>query len=172
MKFKELQTLNNYQTDKFTGHSYHETYDKLFTPYQNLKFKLVEVGYYTGGSLRLWEDYFTKAQILGIDITDEHRISRGEPFKTDRVSTLVRDIRTMKSKDFEGYEIAIDDGSHHLQDQIKFLEIMLPSVKGLVIVEDVLPHYVESLKKLGNCEVIDLRGVKNRHDDILMIYRT
>ncbi len=169
---KQIRSEGNYHTDKTTDHSYGPTYDKIFALYRDKEFKLVEVGYRDGGSLSLWEDYFPKAQILGIDITNEHRVKTGVLFKTDRVRLIVEDINNMTSADFEGFSIAIDDGSHQIDDQLTFVKIMLPVVKGLIIIEDVNFSRVERFKELGECEIVDLRAVKNQHDDVLVIYKT
>ena len=48
---------------------------------------------------------------------------------------------------------------------------------GLYIIEDVggvsrnVDQEILELKKLGDCKVIDTRGVSGRYDDILMIWK-
>lgn len=171
MTLQELQDKNKYHSDKGTSHTYLETYERLFRPYKDKAIKLVEVGYRDGGSLSLWEDYFTKAEILGIDITNRDRERTGVPFKTDRVKLHLQDINEMTSKDFEGYTIAIDDGSHRIEDQLHFVKIMLPVVK-IVIVEDIQRWaYIDKFKELGDCEIVDMRN-EGHHDNILVIYRS
>ena len=172
MTLQELQDKNHYSTDKGTSHSYLETYEKLFYPYKDEKINIVEVGIRGGGSLRMWEDYFSKAGILGVDITDFYMIEEYVKFKSLRVSTILKDIKEMKSSDFEGYSIAIDDGSHRIEDQLAFVKIMLPVIKGLIVVEDIQQFgYIEKFKELGECEVIDMRN-EGHHDNVLVIYRT
>jgi hypothetical protein len=170
MTLQELQNKNKYNTDKGTSHTYLETYEELFRPYKDKEIKLVEVGIYGGGSLRLWEDYFTKALIMGVDITSFY-MGDFKP-RTDRVITHIQDIKEMQSEDFKGFSIAIDDGSHRLEDQLYFVKLMLPVVKGFIIVEDIQRQdYIQKFKELGECEVVDLRH-QGHHDNVLIIYRT
>lgn len=162
-----------YPTDKGTIHSYLEVYDKLFAPFQNKKINIFEAGYYKGGSCKLWEDYFPKARIRSIDITLKHN---KVTFKSDRVKVEAKDIRSLKKYYFNGFtlDIAIDDGSHTLWDQIWFISITYPMLRvgGLIVVEDVveiegLSGYLKQSKI--SYRVIDLQDKKGRGDDILVI---
>ena len=172
MTLQELQNKNNYSTDKGTSHTYLETYEKLFAPYKDKEINIVEVGVRGGGSIKMWEDYFPKAHILGIDLTDFYIIEEGTEFSNRRTTILLKDINDMDSVDFEPFSIAIDDGSHRIEDQLAFVKIMLPVVKGLIIIEDIQRWaYIEKFKELGDCEIVDMRN-EGHHDNVLVIYRT
>ena len=45
-----------------------QLYDKYFTPYKDLEINILEIGVDNGDSLRIWREYFSKANICGIDI--------------------------------------------------------------------------------------------------------
>ena len=45
-----------------------ELYDVFFKQYQNKNINILEIGVDNGDSLRLWREYFSKANICGIDI--------------------------------------------------------------------------------------------------------
>ena len=60
MTLRELQQKNQYSTDKEFSHHYLGVYDELFAPFKDKEINLLEVGVATGGSLKLWEKYFTK----------------------------------------------------------------------------------------------------------------
>ena len=45
-----------------------QLYDKYFTPYRDLEINILEIGVDNGDSLRIWREYFSKANICGIDI--------------------------------------------------------------------------------------------------------
>ena len=64
----ELVNRGEYSTDKNTTHSYIESYEKLFETYKDNKINLLEIGSHNGGSLRLWNDYFSDATIIGLEI--------------------------------------------------------------------------------------------------------
>lgn len=59
-----------YSTSKNTTHSYLPIYDKLFSRFKDKEINMLEVGVADGGSIELWNDYFTKATIFGFDIVD------------------------------------------------------------------------------------------------------
>jgi hypothetical protein len=163
-----------YQTDKNTAHSYLETYEDLFKPYKDQDIVFLEVGVREGGSLRLWGDYFSKAIIYGYDIVD----SAVPNIFNERTNYIVKDINKVTSDEIADMKIkiALDDGSHILEDQLQFVKKFYPNILegGMVIVEDI--QNVDSDKKhfeeLGYpFEIIDLRGVKGRYDDVILLFK-
>lgn len=165
---------SHYPTDKDTNHSYLETYDILFNSFQNKPINLLEVGIWKGGSIRLWNEYFENATIFGYDITD---IIEPEMF-TKKSVKIIRDFKTIRIDEFESTPlyIAIDDGSHTLQDQLDFVKLIYPqlSANGILIIEDIqnIDGQKISFDSLGiPYEIIDLRSVKGRYDDVLLIFK-
>lgn len=171
MTLVELFKKGNYLTDKGIDHSYLEIYDILFDPFRNKRINVFEVGYFKGGSSKLWEDYFLNAQIRIIDI-------EGIPFATNRVRFEIKDVKTLTPEYFKYFkpDIAIDDGSHILEEQIHFVKVLYPVLRknGLLIVEDVnnIDQWKEKFDELRiPYQIIDLRDVKGRSDDVLIIIR-
>ena len=163
--------IERYDSDKGTRHSYLPIYDDLFLKFKDDKINFFEVGYCHGGSCQLWQDYFTKANIRIVDI-------EGTPFVSDRVQFEMQDSNTLTPDYFKEFapDIALHDGAHYLTDQLYFIKIVYPELKtgGLLIVEDVqdIDNQRAEFIKLGiPFEIIDLRPVKNRYDDVLLIYR-
>jgi hypothetical protein len=176
-------------TDKNTCHSYIENfYEKVFEPYKESKIDLLEIGIETGGSLKLWKEYFLNSKsIIGIDISDEKIDQRYR--NIDGVTINIGDAYDEKfSKKFEQFDIIIDDGPHTLESQLKSVELYLPKLKedGLFIIEDIqsIEHFdslIEKSKKVCelidnqieyNVECIDLRDKKGRWDDLIFLIRT
>jgi hypothetical protein len=161
-----------YYSDKGMGHCYLSIYEELFAPYRHKNINLFEVGYLHGGSATLWEKYFSKANIRMIDI------SSCVPPPTGRTILELQniwDIDTDYFKDFP-IDIAIDDGSHLLEDQIRFVKIVYPALRegGVMIVEDI--QNIDKQKIVFELldipfSVIDLRDKAGRYDDVLLIYR-
>lgn len=61
---------NSFDTDKQTDkgkHGYLDIYENYFQSVRYSKFNLLEIGVWSGSSLRLYEEYFPKAIITGID---------------------------------------------------------------------------------------------------------
>jgi hypothetical protein len=160
-----------YPTDKDTKHTYLNFYEVLFNKYKNKKINLFEVGIKYGGSIRLWEDYFPDANIFACDIKE---ISECVP-----LIRTVKFIESIRKMDFSVFnknplDIAIDDGSHLLADQIFFVESVYPKMKegGLLIIEDVkrIDETKKEFKRIGvSFYVIDARHT-GRHDNVLLLF--
>jgi hypothetical protein len=187
MSLKEL--IDDTLTDKNTCHSYLETYENLFNPIKDSAKHILEIGVgdftvKNGGSLKLWRDYFKNAIIHGVDIMGPERV----------LDYLLRDNRIVIHNYTDGYDkgnlnkisannsikfdVIIDDGTHSLHDMIKVIQLYsdLLTENGILIIEDVQDiSWVETLKEsvpdeLKNCiQIVDLRHIKNRWDDILLI---
>jgi cephalosporin hydroxylase len=125
-------------TDKVHTHRYHVKYDELFHRWRDKPIKLLEYGIDQGFSLRMWEAYFRKAKIFGVDIRDCGALKFG-----DRIKILKGD---MSNPYFAGhvtgrlapFDIIIDDGSHRYYDQRAALELSWKFLKrgGYYVIED------------------------------------
>jgi hypothetical protein len=162
-----------YATDKGTTHSYIDTYSTLFEPYRNEPINFLEIGADFGFSLALWRAYFEKANIYGIDNRDV--LQYDEDVKVTFYDANDPSIISKFYSDIE-FDIVMDDASHEVNYQAVRFPIYFSKLKkgGLYIIEDVQSldtegHILKSLD--SNVEVIDLRKVKDRYDDVLMIYR-
>ena len=163
-----------YPTDKGTTHCYIDSYDKLFIDYKEKSINILEVGVSEGGSVRLWSEYFTNANIFGYDIV---KTARPNIFN-EKVTYVVKDVNSITTEEFKEtpLTIAIDDGSHSLQDQLTFIKTIYNQVVagGLVIVEDIqnLEEQKSDFESLGYpFEIIDLRQVQGRYDDVLLVFK-
>lgn len=192
MTFKELYKENGpvrYGEDKF-GQHYIDLYEIIFEQFQHEPIDIFEVGYCNGGSARLWLDYFTMATIRIIDIDPSALLryrdhsstmwaSSGLRLNTSRVALEIMNSNDLTPGYFEGREptIAIDDGSHRIEDQVAFVKLMYPIIKpgGFLIIEDVSnieanKHVFEELGMPFN--VADFRpDHSNDFDSVLVIYQ-
>jgi hypothetical protein len=66
-------------SDKGTMHSYIDVYEKYFSVKRS-NASLLEIGMMTGGSMYLWQQYFKKYQLTGIDKSPRWNTER--PFQT------------------------------------------------------------------------------------------
>lgn len=167
-----------YSTDKNTTHSYMEVYEEVFSKYDH-PVDLLEIGIATGGSLKMWKDFFEEGSyICGID-----NWSSGCPHtKLDEKSVVGCKVYEGDARVYqieEKFDIIIDDGSHVLEDVIlgvkNFWWNLKDEKEGLYIIEDIPGKKIsESVKEIKNrtkleVEVIDRRHVKNRSDDVIFI---
>ena len=160
--------------DKGGTHSYVETYDKLFLPFK-AGCTFMEIGIALGDSIKLFDRYFDNSHIIGCDLS----IIFTPPAYKNKVSLIAHDATKPSFLNELGenkLDIVIDDGSHMENDQVDTFNLLKGRMNkgGLYIIEDILAldqnrHRFEKLH--DNCEIIDLRKVKNRFDDVLIVYR-
>jgi len=174
----ELQNHYQFKTDKNSTHSYLETYDKLFNDYKHTKINLLEIGVLDGGSLELWNKYFTpNSNIYGLEVyvqrIPEHQLS------LSNVHILYKDVNFINDNFLQPiqFDIIIDDGTHYLKDQVNTFEKLKNRLTpgGVYVIEDLQPdayqHFTEYCIENKNCHIIDLRSIKDRYDDLLFVYR-
>lgn len=161
-----------YPTDKGKEHSYLDVYSELFLPFKDQKINFIEIGIYMGGSMRLFEDWFSQANIIGYDVTFEFI---KVPFNGKKILKSCLDFTADEFKD-NPPNIIIDDASHILEHQLKMVEICYPQLHpgGMLIIEDVndIMHTKSRFDSLGiPFKLYDRRFIKNRWDDVLIVYQ-
>ena len=162
--------------DKGTAHTYIPEYERLLSPYRDKKINFLEIGVAYGESLEMFYEYFENGNIYGVDIWDKEI---GPYLKDSRFNISIVDATTEEVLDYLGdttFDIIIDDGSHKFKDQVKTFNILKHKMNpgGVFIIEDVdcLNEHKEDFINLhNNCEIIDNRRLKNRNDDVLIVYK-
>jgi hypothetical protein len=142
----------NHRTDKFP-HGYTVQYRHHFHSLRNKKIRLFEIG--VGGfgdpdkggeSLRMWKDYFRKAEIYSIDIVDKTRLEerRIHICKGDQNDPAF--LNDFASR-FGPFDVIIDDGSHQSEHVITSFRALFPHLKenGVYVIEDLFYSYDEHL---------------------------
>ena len=188
-----IDLIDNSLTDKNTGHSYINTYENLFSSKKMLTNNILEIGIGindpkynkgNGGSIKLWHDYFLNSTIYGLDIipiTDVNDVIQNN----DRIK-LITSVNAYDTTFIENtfiknnikFDILIDDGPHTLDSMIFFVRHYLPLLNdtGVLVIEDIpdikwinilIQNVPEEYRKFIQIE--DLRRVKNRWDDIMLI---
>jgi cephalosporin hydroxylase len=140
--------------DEFGCEKYHlcditKYYDKILSPFRDKEFNLLEIGVYHGSSMRMWESYFTKVNIYGIDITIDSL-----KHSSDRVHCmLINQSDVYKLSELAHYVgkffLICDDGSHHGEDVINSLNVLHPflEVGGFYFIEDIQPKFKDMIEK-------------------------
>lgn len=184
--FEIIDKFNlNPTTDKNSVHCYVKGYyEKEFFKYKDKKIILLEIGINSGGSMKLWAEYFTNCKkIIGIDV-DQSALK--EKFKElEKVEYHFTNAYTQEMADeIPKLDIFLDDGPHTLESQIDAIHYYLPKMKvgGLFLIEDVQDvEWFSSLEEKVNqmntgrkykIEKVDLRHMKNmygdhRYDDLI-----
>lgn len=146
--FMSINHLNElgirYKTDKSDQcHNYLRKYEFFLEPYRAYEMNVLELGVFHGGSMNMWEEYFQKAYIYGVDINSDCK-----RYENARRKVIIRDLSKEESyDDLKELEpmIIIDDASHMWSHQIKALCYLLPSLRsgGIFIIEDLGSNFSE-----------------------------
>ena len=119
-----------------------QLYEKYFTPLRDSKINILEIGVDNGDSLRIWREFFSKANICGIDIDEKNF----EIKDTDILQGDQSDLNFLKDlvKKYKKFDIIIDDGSHqakHIITSFNYLFTYLNN-NGLYVIEDLQTSYI------------------------------
>ena len=142
----DIETNSKYGTDKGYPKSYvDEFYEDKFSPLIDSEITLVEIGVRSGASLKLWSEYFSKANIIGIDnLSDfnDYQVPINENWtSSEKVTFIDADgyLQETVDKINDKINILIDDGPHTFESHIKLLELYIPKMNkdGMIIIEDI-----------------------------------
>jgi len=138
------QLAIKYGTDKgTTDHSYTSRYEIYLEQYRNEQFNLLEIGVCDGSSVKMWKEYFPKANIVALDIDP-----RCKQYEEDRINIHIGDQTDVKFLQevfniYGHFEIILDDGGHSWKQQIVSFETLFPLLTpgGMYFVEDMHTSY-------------------------------
>ena len=149
------QIANKYKCNKGTecaeSCGFTEYYNDYLYSIRNEVENVLEIGVDKGKSLKMWEEFFPNATILGLDIEDKTK------YESDRRKTYILDqskrgdLKKFADKNVEKFDFIIDDGSHHMLDQqISFYYLFTKCLKpgGIFVIEDLHTSTVEDGKML------------------------
>ena len=123
-----------------TCHNYTPAYHAMFGDRRESVRRVLEVGVNAGCSLRMWEEYFPNAKIVGLDIRREVLFTAGrvECHYADQGSrqSLLAAVAAAGGGPFD---LIIDDGSHEDAHQIVTAETLMPLLPpgGALVIEDI-----------------------------------
>jgi hypothetical protein len=119
---------------------YFPIYERFFSRFVGQPVRVMEIGVYSGGSLRMWRDYFgPRSTIIGVDIEPACRA-----YESDGIQIVIGDQGDPRFwSEILGklapLDIVIDDGGHQHEQQIATLEAVLPHLRpgGVYLCEDI-----------------------------------
>lgn len=143
----ELFRIFSADTNVHKWHHYFDVYARHFGRYRDRPIRMLEIGVFRGGSLRMWKEYFhPDSTIVGIDIDKsckDHEIADRNVFV--RIGSQADpEFLAEVNKEFGPFDIILDDGSHKTHHQnISFGALFRPALKdgGCYMVEDVHTNY-------------------------------
>lgn len=177
-KYSSVNT--RYGTDKQISHSYEKIYNDLFSKYKDSCKAILEIGFDGGFSLQSYYEYFTNATVYGIDIEDNRHavVKENKNLQICIGDAKQNDIIHHFSKEFD---IIVEDASHLPEDQIQHFKDYSSFVKpgGIYIIEDIHEDHFKNVlfntvmfanQHNFTYQVYDLRHIKNRFDDIMIVF--
>lgn len=165
-----MKTLTALGREKFTDKTtigYLDIYEKLWKNLQHEPIKLLEIGVYNGNSMRTWCEWFSQAEIVGVDLnaqphSNEHcgKVWYGNQTDPNFLQTIV--------DAYKEFDIIIDDGGHIWWEQQYTFEFLYPFVKsgGMYIIEDLGTSMDEFWSHGSAINTIDY--LKNRLQEIIL----
>ena len=129
-----------FQARDTVGHGYSLIYEKYFQPLRSAPLKLLEIGVFDGRSLKLWQEYFPRSEVFGLDIDPDCTRYADERIKILIGSQTDPEILEEIADQAGGsLDVVIDDGSHFVDDMIGSFRILFERVApgGLYVLEDI-----------------------------------
>jgi hypothetical protein len=128
-------------------HHYFDIYTRHFEPYRSRPIKMLEIGVFRGGSLRMWKKFFhADSVIVGIDIDkncQQYEIADQKVYV--RIGSQADPVFLAAiNEEFGPFDIILDDGSHKTYHQlISFNSLFRDALKdgGCYMVEDMHTNY-------------------------------
>lgn len=168
--------------DKNTVHSYVPVYERLLAPYRDTARRMLEIGILTGASLKMWEEYFHSSEVHGVDlcVTPLNMADLGPMIASGKhnISLFDASDSVEVEKHFGGvlFDVIVEDASHLFAHQMGMYYNFKRHLAtgGIYIIEDVdeidlLRPAFERIDPQKKVEIIDLRPVKGRFDDVLVV---
>lgn len=132
-------------TDKSSKrHDFLETYERHLSRFCDSATSVLEIGVFNGASLRMWEEFFREAQIVGVDVKPEaveHQVGRVRVEIGNAGSVpFLREVAERHGP----FDVIVDDGSHLWDHQQIAFRILWPFLKpgGVFVIEDINTSYV------------------------------
>jgi hypothetical protein len=137
-----LELCRDTGTDKVNPHGYHFFYPSFLDRMRDETFNMLEIGYGTGQSVKMWCEYFPKCNIFCIDINTELVIN--DRCKVIKANQANKSDLQLVAEQVVRARLIIDDGSHNPKHQFEtftYLFEHLLEAGGTYIIEDIETSY-------------------------------
>lgn len=133
-----------HKTDKVGVHTFNhrnflDIYERHFHHLRDNSITLLELGILNGSSLKVWNDYFPKGKIVGVDIDPTRKMHEADRINIYIGSQDSEDLVNQINHQYpDGFDVIIDDASHINELTLKSFQLLFPMVKpgGYYVIED------------------------------------
>jgi len=136
--------LNNGENRLHKWLHYFDIYERHFDRFRDKPIKMLEIGVFGGGSLRMWRDYFAPGStIVGIDINPDCKAHEAENIDIHIGSQDDPEFLTKIADQYGAFNIILDDGSHVNKHVIASFETLYhrTTPDGVYMIEDMHTSY-------------------------------
>lgn len=128
--------------------NFYPLYKEKLKPLIGKDLKFLEIGVQDGSSIKHWREMSPSWDVWGLDVDPK---CEGEQI----VIGSQEDKETLKQ--FEGFDIIIDDGGHTMKQQIETFKQLFPEMKsgGLYVIEDLHTSYWPEFYDYGDKTTMD-----------------
>jgi hypothetical protein len=119
---------------------YFEIYDRHFSKFRNKPVNVLEIGIYSGGSLRMWKSYFGASCIVyGVDMEENCRAYEAQGVRVFIGDQADRNFWRRFKQEAPKIDCVIDDGGHTSLQQLTSFEELFPHLSpgGIYLCEDI-----------------------------------
>lgn len=125
-------------------HNYTEIYAEYFASLKDQPITFLEIGIFQGSSVKLWESYFSRAELHFIDITlgaVQYFSERSHYHLANQENP--KDLERVVRQTGGNFDVIVDDGGHTMNMQIVSFQTLFPHLrsKGMYIIEDLHTSY-------------------------------
>jgi len=134
----------SHDTDK--GQQYTRAYYDLLKDVRDEPLRLLEIGLYNGGSMRMFREFLPNATLHGIDI-DPRCLAYQDEIPNSQVRLLDQANPTALLAFIDelggAYDLILDDGGHTMEQQLVSFNTLWPQVTpgGVYVIEDIGTSY-------------------------------
>lgn len=116
--------------------------------------RILELGVHNGASMRLWEELYPQAQIVGLDIEP-----RCIEYTSERTRIVIgNQTNEALLRGLGSFDLVVDDCSHEVGDMTRSFEILWSATNNVYVIEDChsehLGRVVATIEATGDAEVI------------------
>src|SRR4051794_7642844 len=151
-----------HDTDK--GTQFTQVYHRWLSDARERRMRMLEIGLYNGGSLRMWRDYLPNTVLHGIDI-DARTLAYQDEVPNSQVRLVDQgDAAALEAFVAElggNYDFILDDGGHTMVQQIVSFEVLWPQI---------MPGGIYAIEDLGTSYFVDYGGQDLRRPDTAVDY--
>lgn len=135
------EIARNFDTDKTQSPGYIDNFERHFGDLRDKPIKILELGVFHGGSLLMWQEYFSSGLVVGLDLKpnpltempDRVRFYQGPQDDKNLLNRVAAECAP------DGFDIVIDDAAHIGQlARASFYHLFQRHLKsgGIYVVED------------------------------------